>query len=339
MQALKGGNAGGDFAVITDPGTPLASLAHDRKYRRTFLNFPGVGGRYSALSYFGLVPAALMGVDVAEVLALAARMAHACASCVPSAENPGVALGAAIAELAAHGRDKVTFLLPGSLAAFGLWLEQLLAESTGKRGSGILPVDGEPVGSPSVYGDDRLFVHIQLKGEEDSRLEKAVAALRDKGMPVVEIRMDGLMDLGQEFLRWEIATATVGSVIGINPFDQPNVQEAKDSTNAFLALGRKQGKLPRREANLTEGTLGFYGDHTGRNAQDTLKGFLSQAGKGDYLALLAYLPEEEGTENLLRSLRVLVRDRLRVATTLGYGPRYLHSTGSITRADRTGDFS
>ncbi len=338
LSELRAG-AGRNFVVITDPGTPLARMGKEREYRRVFLNFPGIGGRYSALSYFGLVPAALMGIDVAELVALALRMAHACASCVPVPENPGVILGAALGELAAHGRDKVTFLMPRQIAPLGMWLEQLLAESTGKRGTGLLPVAGEPLGRPDVYGEDRLFVHVRLKGEEDTELEKGVAALREDGLPVISIQMDGKLDLGQEFLRWEIATAAAGAVLGINPFDQPNVQEAKDSTNRVLELARKTGWAPPHHPSLTEDGLGFYTRSPDESAVETLRSFLSQAAQGDYFALLAYLPEEDPTEKQLQSIRVLVRDQLHLATTSGYGPRYLHSTGQYHKGGpKTGLF-
>jgi len=327
VKALKGNRAGDNFVAITDPNTPLTKLARERGFRQTFLNFADIGGRYSALSYFGLVPAALLGVDVAELLIRALRMAHASASCVPVRENAGVVLGAVMGELARRGRDKVTLLVPGPAATFGVWLEQLLAESTGKEGTGLLPVTGEPIGNPSVYGQDRLFVYVRLKNESDEALEHNVAALQKAGHLMVTIHMDDRLDLAQEFFRWEIATATAGSILGINAFDQPNVQESKDNTDRMLDEVRRTGKLPEPAPALHERGLRFYSDGQAKSALDLLKGFFAQARLGDYVALQAYLTETPDTELALQSLRRQLRDGLRLATTLGYGPRFLHSTG------------
>jgi transaldolase/glucose-6-phosphate isomerase len=222
LKSLKGDRAGENFVAITDPGSPLVDLAQKRNFWHTFLNYEDIGGRYSALSYFGMVPAALMGIDVGELTERALRMEHACSSAIAVSENPGLALGTVIGELAARGLDKLSFLIPEPLSSLGMWLEQLLAESTGKEGKGILPVAGELPGAPSSYGNDRTFVYINLKGHEDKFLEEKISALRASGRPVITIRLKNLLDLGQEFLRWEIATATAGSVLGINPFDQPN---------------------------------------------------------------------------------------------------------------------
>jgi transaldolase/glucose-6-phosphate isomerase len=329
LKALKGDNAGENFIVITDPGTPLAEQAQERGYRRAFLNFTDIGGRYSALSYFGLVPATLMGLDVPELLARALRMEHACASCVPVDENPGVRLGALMGELGRSKRDKVTFLVPPQVATLGMWLEQLLAESTGKEGMGLLPVAGEAVGKPSVYGDDRLFVHIRQEDGAKDSLGQSVMALREAGQPVVTIRMDDLLDLGQEFFRWEMATATAGSVLGINAFDQPNVQESKDNTNRLLSMMKEKGHLPTEDPALVEEQLSLYSEDAGSTISGTLARFLNQAGRGDYVALMAYLTETPEVEESLQAVRLRLRDRLHLATTLGYGPRFLHSTGQF----------
>jgi transaldolase/glucose-6-phosphate isomerase len=329
VKAVKGEGAGENFVAITDPGTALAKLAQERGFRRTFLNFPDIGGRYSALSYFGLVPAVLMDFNVGEVLLRALRMLHACASCVPMPENPGVVLGAVLGELARRGRGKITFLTSAAIATLGMWLEQLLAESTGKEGMGLLPVAGEPLGEPSRYGGDRLFVYLRLQDEVDRALEQGVAALRQAGQPVVTIELKDRWDLGQEFFRWEIATATAGAILGINAFDQPNVQESKNNTNRLLALVREQGRLPEEEPTLAEGPLSFYTQDGGATAAAALARFLRQAQPGDYLALLAYLPEEAATGRALQAMRLSLRDHLKLATTLGYGPRYLHSTGQL----------
>lgn len=327
VRTLEGKKAGDHFVAITDPDTPLAKLAKKRGFRRIFLNFSDIGGRYSALSYFGLVPAALTGIDVTELLTRARRMMHACMPSVPIHENPGILLGAIIGELAFRGRDKVTFLISESIATLGMWLEQLLAESTGKEGKGVLPVVSEPLGSPSVYGDDRLFIYIQLKQEADRDLEASLNSLRKSGHPIITIQMDDRLDLGQEFFRWEIATATVGAVLGINAFDQPNVQESKDNTNLLLTKVRQAGRLTEPSPDLSEGPLGFYGIEGVQSAREFIEAFFGRARHGDYIALHAYLPETPLITEKLQALRLLLRDRLRLATTVGYAPRFLHSTG------------
>jgi transaldolase/glucose-6-phosphate isomerase len=327
LRALRGGQAGEHLVAITDPGTPLASQAAERKYRRVFLNFPDIGGRYSALTYFGLVPAALAGVDVGGLLQQAARMGEACGRDGPAGDNPGVALGAVMGELARAGRDKVTVLVPEALRTMGMWLEQLLAESTGKDGTGLLPVAGEAVGDPSVYGQDRLFARLRPATGDDADLERGVEALRAAGHPVVTISTDEPLGLGQEFFRWEVATATAGSILRINAFDQPNVQESKDNTNRLLDVVRSQGRLPAEAPALVEEQIAVYGDPVERTVAATLARFLAQARPGDYIALMAYLTEEPNVELGLEHVRLRLRDATRLATTLGYGPRFLHSTG------------
>jgi transaldolase/glucose-6-phosphate isomerase len=321
--------AGENFIAITDPETPLANLARQRNFRRVFVNFPDIGGRYSALSYFGLVPASLMGINVTELLSRARRMAHACASCVPLEENPGLSLGAAMGELAHHGRDKVTFLVPEPIATLGMWLEQLLAESTGKDGTGLLPVAGESIGDPVVYGNDRLFVYIRLKDEVDQNLEQGVNRLRQAGQPVVTIQMADRLDLGQEFFRWEIATATAGAILDINPFDQPNVQESKDNTNRLLDKVKTEGGLPEENPILRAGSLWLYAQEAAPTLEESLERFLSWAHSSEFIAVMAYLTESRATEQVLEAIRLRLRDGLHVATTLGYGPRFLHSTGQF----------
>ena len=314
VKQLKGADAGENFVTITDPDSPLVGLARERGYRRSFLNFHDIGGRYSALSWFGLLPAGLMGLDVAELLARALRMSHACRSCVPAADNPGLVLGATLGELAQRKRDKVTLIMPPAIATFGLWLEQLLAESTGKEGRGVLPIATEPLGKPAAYGDDRLFIYLRLP-DANPELEGCVAALREADQPVITIQLADRSDLGQEFFRWEVATATAGAVLGLNPFDQPNVQESKDNTNRLLEKASHDGALPSEESSAISAEV--FGE------------FLAQAHPGDYLSLLAYLPETEATNKALQIIRVQLRDALKLATTVGYGPRYLHSTGQF----------
>ncbi len=325
VRALTGARAGENFAAITDPGTPLVAAGAERGYRRVFLNFHDIGGRYSALSYFGLLPAALMGVDVAGLLDRARRMARACAPDVPAGRNPGVSLGAVMGELARRGRDKVTLIVEPRVATLGLWLEQLIAESTGKAGTGILPVAEEPLGGPAEYGEDRLFAYLRLG--RDNGLERGIDTLRRAGHPVVTIDMDDPIDLGGEFFRWELATATAGAILGINAFDQPNVQESKDNTDRLLQLVRKNGQLPEESPALMEGRLGVYGDRVEDTVAGTLARFFGQTRRGDYVALTAYLTETPEMDRALGALRGLIKTRTRLATTLGYGPRYLHSTG------------
>ncbi len=329
LQELKGERAGENFLVITDPGSPLISLGHARGFRGCILNFPDIGGRYSALSFFGLLPAALMGLNLVELLNRSLRMLHACSSCVPLQENPGLVLGAALGELACRGRDKVTFITGESLAPLGMWLEQLLAESTGKDGTGLLPVAGEPLGAPSVYGRDRVFVYFRLPGAGQEKLDQGVAALRQAGHPVITIQMTDLLDLGEEFFRWEIATAVAGAVLGINPFDQPNVQESKDNTNRLLRLVQEQGRLPGESPALVAGALSLYTTEKAPTLAAAVARFVQQALPGDYLALLVYLGESPKVEAAVEDMRQMFRDHLHLATTLGYGPRYLHSTGQL----------
>lgn len=330
VKKIKGERAGENFCVITDPGTPLVKMAQERAFRKTFLNFLDIGGRYSALSYFGLVPAALMGVDVNELLERALRMVHTCASSVPARENPGLMLGAVLGELAKnHKRNKVTFLVPEVISTLGMWLEQLLAESTGKEGTGLLPVTGEPLGEPAVYGEDRVFVYIRMKDTVDKILESHVSALRESGQPVITINLDDLLDLGQEFFRWEIATATAGAILGINAFNQPNVQESKDNTNRLMAVVRDQGKLPEVKPSLIQDPLKLYFDEKAKTVPEMLKQFAAQVHSGDYLALMAYIAENPASEQVLQDIRSMLQDHLHIPTTLGYGPRFLHSTGQF----------
>ena len=315
---------GRNFAAITDPGTSLEKQARTDGFRWVFGNPPDIGGRYSALSYFGLVPGAVSGVDVGELLDRAAEMAHSCDASVPAEENPGVWLGAVMGTLARAGRDKLTLLVTPKVRTFGYWLEQLIAESTGKQGTGIVPVEGEPVGKPAVYGDDRLFVHVRMDSDPD---DTRVRALEKAGQPVVTLTLRDKLDLGGEFLRWEIATAVAGSILGIDAFDQPNVQESKDNTKKVLAGWQKSGKLPAAEtASAAEG---------GR----AIAAALRKAKKHAYVAFMAYTATTPVSERAADRLRELVRDHTKFATTWGYGPRFLHSTGQLHKGGpRTGVF-
>src|SRR5262245_41799413 len=292
---------GHQFVAITDPGTPLETLAREHGFRHVFLNPDDIGGRYSALSYFGLVPACLIGAPLHEVLDRAEEMEVATARVVPAAQSPGATLGALMAEAARAGRDKLTLALPPEIASFGSWAEQLIAESTGKEGRGIVPIVNEPLGAPDVYGRDRVFVAI---GEHDAL--DTLDALESVGHPVARLAFDDREQIGGEFFRWELATAIAGSILGINAFDQPNVQEAKDATKEILASGSVEDP-------------GF----------DDLGALLKEVGEGDYVAILAYLDRTSETEDAIERVRLAFRDRYRVATTSGFGPRFLHSTGQL----------
>jgi transaldolase/glucose-6-phosphate isomerase len=337
QQSLGGDPAGRRFMAITDPGSPLHQLADARRFRHICFGVPSIGGRYSALSNFGMVPAAVMGLDVARFLDRADEMVHSCASCVPAAENPGAILGNILGVLARHGRDKVTIAASPAIAALGGWLEQLLAESTGKSGRGLIPIDGERLGSPDVYGDDRVFVYIRLDSNPDPDQEEAIANLERANHPVVRIAVADPYDLGQEFFRWEIATAVAGAVLGINPFDQPDVEASKVLTKRLLAEYETKKSLPVEEPFLREGRLVFYaGPARGVGsaasignieAVERLKAHFDRLKTNGYFALLAYVAMSDEHRTALQAIRHVVRDRKRVATCLGFGPRFLHSTG------------
>ncbi len=327
LQELDGEHAGHQFVAITDEGTSLERQALDQGFRAVFVNPGDIGGRYSALSFFGMVPAVLMGVDLERLLDGVRAMAVACGPDVPVEQNPALRLGAAMGELALRGRDKLTLVFEPPLAPLGAWVEQLVAESTGKEGTGILPVDLEELGPASVYGDDRLFVAVRLAGAADPGSAAALEALRDAGHPVLEHEMADVLDLGGEFLRWEIAVAAAGHVLGIDAFDQPNVQESKDITKGLLAAFSVTGELPD-EPPADDGRRVVYpvGDE---DLPAALREFFAQAAADDYVALQAYVAPGQAVWDQLQAVRLQLRDGLRVATTLGYGPRYLHSTGQL----------
>jgi glucose-6-phosphate isomerase len=315
--AVGEGEAGRHFAAITDPGSKLADLAGQHRFRDTFLNNPDIGGRYSALSFFGLVPAALIGVDLPRLLDRATAQSAADRSFEAAAQSRSGRLGAVLGTLANAGRDKLTIVLSEKVASFGDWIEQLIAESTGKEGRGILPVVGEPLGPPQVYGQDRLFVHICLDGDADH--DAALAALREAGHPVVRLNIKDLYDLGGQFFLWELATAVAGHLMDINPFDQPDVESAKVVARRMVAAYKKTGHVPREKSLPAR-------------AAD-LEAFLSQAAAGDYITLQAYLHPTPATDAALATLRLRLRDRYRLAATVGYGPRFLHSTGQLHKGD------
>ncbi|MDR3633843.1 MAG: bifunctional transaldolase/phosoglucose isomerase [Isosphaeraceae bacterium] len=343
VEKTKGPNAGENFLAITDPGTLMEAQAQRDTFRRIFLNPSDIGGRYSALSYFGMVPAALMGLDVATILDRAKVAMELCGPKTPVRQNPGAALGAALGALATQGRNKVTLITPAPFDALGLWIEQLIAESTGKEGTGILPVAGESLSVPGVYGDDRVFVQIRLPDRPGVEEHPVLQALVEAGHPVIDLVVTDVTDLSAEFFRWEVATALAGKVLGINPFDQPNVQESKDNTKALLNDFKEKGTLGEPETVASFENLTLRADpgnkatlepavrgKSGREAfVACLKAHFDRVKPGDYIAITQYVDELEGRDETLQVLRTFLRDTLKVATTTGYGPRFLHSTGQF----------
>jgi RpiB/LacA/LacB family sugar-phosphate isomerase len=325
--------SGLQFIAITDPGTPLEALAAETGFRRTFLNASSIGGRYSPLSFFGLVPAALMGADVKALVERSQAMVERCGDGAVR-DNPAVRLGAALAALARAGRNKVTLVTSEAIRSLGPWIEQLLAESLGKDGQGIVPVVDEPLGNPAVYGGDRVFVVLVLDG--DTRFDDALAALDEAGQPVIRIGLADPLDVGAEFFRWEMATATAAAVLGVNPFDEPDVGATRERTAEILSSWRTQRRLPMWPVAVEDAAMALLARSTSPIASvaEGLAAHLAQAGADDYVAILSYLPYSEETGSLLQALRVLLRDRLRVATTVGLGPEYLHATDQLHKGGR-----
>lgn len=326
-QVVGTDGAGQHFVAVTDPGSSLETLATAQGFRRVFLGEPTIGGRYSALSYFGLVPAALIGVDLSDLLERAQIMAQQCKNC--DTRNVALELGATLGWAWQQGRDKVTLVLPPPLASFGLWVEQLIAESTGKEGRGIVPVTGEPLGAPDSYGGDRLFVSVEIEGMYGPSAE--LAALEQAGQPVYHLVIDGVYALGAEFYRWEFATAIAGVVLGINAFDQPNVTESKNNTSALLKQFIANGRLPEETGKIgNTGTLTLYSNiGPAGDTSAALRAFLAAIKPGDYISFQAYIPATDANEAALLPARTRVRDKYKVATTFGFGPRFLHSTGQL----------
>lgn len=324
-------DAGKHFIAITDGGSRLEEYARRLDFRSIFLNNPEIGGRYSALSYFGLIPATLCGIDPNKLLGRAIEAMRECRTATPE-YNPAAALGAAMGELAKAGRDKLTFFIPPPLTAFGDWLEQLIAESTGKKGRGILPVIGEPPGEPQVYAEDRVFVSVRLQG--DNPHDGALSALRTAGHPVIEVELEDRWDIGYQFFLWELAVAVSGARLGVNPFDQPNVEAAKALAREMVSEFLGSCTLPAEAAVPVGGELSVVGRVPDAPPEEALRTFLRNAGSGDYAALQAFIAPSEEASEMLRALRVRIRDRYRLATTAGYGPRYLHSTGQLHKGDR-----
>ena len=329
----KTNSPGTNFIAITDPGSPLIDVANRLGFQHTFLNQSDIGGRYSALSYFGMVPAALMGVDIAKFLTRAKEAEQSCAPVMPPAKNSALQLGVTIGECANAGRDKLTLVIDGKITTLGLWIEQLVAESTGKQGKGVLPVASEALGTPSDYGTDRLFVSISV-GEPSNESQSALSALSEAGHPVIYRQLSDLYDLAAEFFTWEFATACAGWRIGINPFDQPNVQESKDATKELLETFVHHGRLPEQDELVHDEALTIFAASEKQNLPNSstlaaVRALLSGVKAGDYIAFLDYVEETTVIEAELQRIRVTLRDGTRCATTTGYGPRFLHSTGQL----------
>jgi transaldolase / glucose-6-phosphate isomerase len=337
-QAVGAVKVGSHFIAITDPGSKMQQVAEADRFLHVFFGRASIGGRYSALSNFGMVPAAVMGLDTRKFLAGAAKMVSACGASVPVEENPGAALGIILGAAANAGRDKVTIVASPGISDLGAWLEQLLAESTGKVGKGIIPVGHENLTTPDVYGNDRVFVYVRLESGPDTDQDAKVAAIEKAGHPVVRIAMADIYELGAEFFRWEIATAVAGSIIGINAFNQPDVEASKIATRELTSAYEKTGSLPAEKPVVEDSGIKLFTDE--KNAGELasaaggdkslvgyLKAHLSRIKAGDYFAVLGYIQMNAEHEQALQAMRHLVRDKKRVATCLGFGPRFLHSTG------------
>jgi transaldolase / glucose-6-phosphate isomerase len=337
-QAVGADKAGSHFIAITDPGSKMQQVAETDRFRHIFFGRPSIGGRYSALSHFGTVPAAAIGVDIKKFLDRTQEMVLACGPEARVEENPGAALGIILGSAARNGRDKVTIITSPDISDLGAWLEQLLAESTGKIGKGIIPVDREELGAPEVYGNDRVFAYIHTEHATDVKVDAKVAALEKAGHAVLRISMADIYDLGAEFFRWEIATAVAGSIIGINAFNQPDVEASKIATKNLTSAYEKTGSLPSENPVVEEGGIKLFTDE--KNAADLaraagadksvagyLKAHLGRIGTGDYFAVLGFIQMNAEHEAKLQAIRLAVRDKKHVATCLGFGPRFLHSTG------------
>lgn len=328
----KGAKAGENFIAITDPGTQMEKIAKEKKFRHIVLNPADIGGRYSALSFFGMVPAAIMGLDVNQLIGRAEQMAAVCSARVAASDNPGVRLGTALGILANQGRDKVTFVLSNEISSFATWVEQLIAESTGKEGKGILPVESEEIQDPSLYRPDRVFVSIRLAKDSDTKALTRLRALEKAGHPVIWITLNDKLDIAGEFFRWEFATAVAGAFMGIDPFDQPNVQESKDLTKYYIEEFRKNGKLPTEPPRFESSGIEVYatnGLSQSTSLEVALQILLSEIKPGDYVALLAYLKRDDENWQKLQAIRHAILRATKAATTVGFGPRFLHSTGQL----------
>ena len=325
---------GSRFIAVTDPGSKMQQVAEADRFWKIFAGVPSIGGRYSALSNFGVVPAAAMGLDVAKFLKNTQEMVKACAAGTAADKNPGVLLGTIMGTAANHGRDKITIITSPGIFDLGAWLEQLIAESTGKIGKGIIPVDREKLAKPEAYGNDRVFAYLTLGGKTNKAQDAAVGAVEKAGQPVIRITLPNTYTLGQEFFRWEIATAVAGSIIGIDAFNQPDVEASKVETRKLTSEYESTGSLPAESPFLTTKDAKLFADDKntallsgGKSLADVLKTHLSRISPGDYFAVLGYIPMNAENEAALQGIRTSVRDKKKVATCLGFGPRFLHSTG------------
>lgn len=316
---------GSQFWAITDPGSKMEQVAKEENFARIFYGVPSIGGRYSALSDFGMIPSAAIGLDVLRILMTARTMVEACSE--SSVENPGLQLGAFLGSLAVAGRNKLTIVCSPGIHDLGAWMEQLVAESTGKEGKGIIPVDCEPLGPPSAYGTDRVFAYARLDDEADPAQDDAVAALESAGHPVVRIPVTNAYQLGAEFFRWEFATAVAGAILGINPFDQPDVEASKIETKKLTSAFEQKGALPVENPQFEEHGIKVFGETSELSLSACLKHHLSEIDASGYVALLAYINMTEANETVLTLMREAIRNRTKAATCLGFGPRFLHSTG------------
>ena len=315
MDRSVGADAGRHFIAVTDPGSLLEEIAREQGFRAFFNADANVGGRYSAFTHFGIVPAAIIGLDLDRLLSRGEAAAAACGAAVPVSENTGARLGAELGANYRAGRDKLTFVTSPRLASFGLWAEQLLAESTGKDGRGILPIAAEPAGAPDDYGDDRVFAYLRLEGDDNAAADAHVERLTQAGHTVISRLLTDIYDLGSEFYYWEFATAIVGAILGVHPFDQPNVQESKDATNRVLDAYKETGELPAADSG-------------------SLADLLAETPSGGYLAIMAYVHQTDATDAALHSLRSRILKTRKISTTLGYGPRFLHSTGQLHKGGK-----
>lgn len=322
----RAGKDGSRFYAVTDPGSKMQQVAERDKFRRIFAGVPSIGGRYSALSNFGMIPAAAMGIDTAKFLTEAKVMVDACRN-PTMVDNPGACLGAVLGALARKGHDKLTIVASPGIHDLGAWLEQLVAESTGKNGKGIIPVDREPIGPPKTYGADRVFVYLRLESAPEAFQDRAIQALEAAGQPVIRIGVRDAYQLGAEFFRWEIATAVAGAVMGINPFDQPDVEASKIATRKLTDEFERTGSLPSEAPAFEEDGIKVFGAAMGSTLADCLRIHLASCGEGDYFGLLAYIEMNDAHETVLQRMRTLILHKHRVATCLGFGPRFLHSTG------------
>lgn len=335
-QTLGKGKAGAHFVAVTDPGSKLEEAARRDGFRQIFHGDPSIGGRYSALSHFGMIPAAAMGIEARRLLDRAGEMATACSPRAPVERNPGLVLGLILGAAAKAGLDKLTLITSPGLSNLGAWLEQLLAESTGKQARGIIPVDREPLGSPEDYGNDRVFAYLSVEGQTDAQQDAAIETLEKAGRAVVRLHLRDAYDLGAQFFLWEIATAVAGSVLGINPFDQPDVEASKIVTRTMTEQYESSGTLPVETAFARFDRMAFFADGTnaaalqaggGATSTGLIKAHLSRLAEGDYFALLGYVEMKAEHERILEGIRRMVRASKKVATCVGFGPRFLHSTG------------